>query len=88
MPMLPGGRMPAVVDRAIVSTGPGAPLGDAATLSLAEAVAAAEPDAEAEALAPALDDGAAEGLGEAVAHPASTRAASPVSTLAFVMRRS
>jgi hypothetical protein len=83
MPMLPGGRMPSVADRAIVSTGPGGPL-DGATLSLADA----DPDGAADALAPALDDGAVDSAGEPLEQPASTIATTATSTFAFVTRRS
>jgi hypothetical protein len=79
--------MPSVVDRAIVSTGPGGPLGDAATLSLAEG-GEADADADTDALAPALADGARDSPDELLAHPASTKATSPVNTFALITRRS
>jgi len=85
MATLPGGRMPAVVDRAMVSTGPGGPLGEAATLSLAVADPDADADPVADVLAPALDDGATDSLGDPDAHPARTKATSAVRILAWVM---
>ena len=84
MPMLPGGRMPSVVDRAIVSTGPGGPP-DGATLSLAEDGGA---DSEADPLANALDDGAWDSAGEPAAQPARMNAASTVISLTSVTGRS
>jgi hypothetical protein len=86
MAMLSGGRIPPVVDRAIVSTGPGDPLGDGMRLSLAVSDDIGDPDGA--ELASALDEGATELAGEPVAHPARTSATSPVSSLAFVTRRS
>jgi hypothetical protein len=86
MARLPGGRIPSVVDRAIVSTGPGGPT-DGATLSPAEG-GGADVDAEADAVAPTLDDGAVDSAGEPLEQPASTMAIAAVSILAFVMQRS
>jgi len=87
MPMLPGGRMPAVVDRAIVSTGPDGPL-DGTTLSLADGDADPDADAAADAVARALDDGARDSAGDPAAHPASKKATAATSTFALVTRRS
>jgi len=87
MAMLPGGRMPAVVDRAIVSTAPGGPLGEAATVSLADD-GGADADAVADALASALEDGAADSAGEPLEQPASTMATSATSSFGFVTPRS
>jgi hypothetical protein len=86
-PMLSGGRMPSVDERAIVSTEPGGPLGDGATLSLADG---GDPDADAaaEALAEALDDGATDSAGEPLEQPARTNATIAVSTFTLVIPRS
>ena len=86
MPRLPGGRIPSVVDRAIVSTGPGGPK-DGATLSPMEG-GGADVDAEADALAPALDDGAVDSAGEPLEQPASTIATTATSSFGFVTPRS
>ena len=78
--------MPSVPERAIVSTGPGGPLGDAATLASADGVL--DTDAAAEPLAEALDDGARDSAGEPAAQPDKTKATTAESTLTLVTGRS
>ena len=79
--------MPSVVERAIVSTGPGGPL-DGATLSLADGDADPDADATADAVAETLDDGARDSAGGPLEQPARTKATTAVRSFALVTPRS